>query len=1594
MMCQGRQSLALLVVLTAVFNCLAVGNDYASQAMLQQGAPAQRMSAALLKDDSCTEPDMNGHGACGLGALQASMQVRQSATAKEKLALSSKAGQGAANREPQALSSPALQASMQARHGATDKEKLALSSKVGQGAADDEPAALSFDRFTGRTPKHAHGLAIMRQLIAASRKVLAVNGEDPGLLDFDDAEIIETARASVVAPILGILLLLLCLVSLYLFSKYFTAESVEKGQVFTEIEHGPLGRARADSFSTNSTTAPLHEQIVEEDSTNPGDSASKDDATSTSSGTEDHLALPEEKEPKEEERAPFIALFRFATAWDCTLTAFGILCGMVHGACMPLAFYFLEELFEAIYMPNDDGTLPPVASPHNHRDAEVWKVVRIYLGLAATVLAARTGGCILVIAAADRQVVAARQAYFRTIMVQGPAWHEERNAGELAPQLVQDTALFRDGVGERIVDFSRAIAMAVTAMVAACVKDWKLTIVMCFVLPVAAMCMSLAIDVTRSFANVLEATYAKAGTLAVTATQMIKTVTSFNGQQKELEGYTSQIDKAKSNAVHIGVVAGFAMGLINTVLIVGMSLGVYFGSLWVLEDYEADCWKSKPPFGNCRTGGTMMSAMFTVIWGFTMGLGSVNMCLLAFANARAAILRINKIIDDPLRIKSGKKMPLDIVGEVTFQEIFFSYPSRRDAWALEGVSTQIAPGSTTAFVGSSGSGKSTMVSLLLRFYEPQSGRICLDGVDIRDLSLTWLRSKLALVEQEPVLFKMDIKDNIACGSDRILDQKEVEEAANLAGAHNFVQSFPSGYATMVGEAGAQLSGGQKQRLAIARALIRKPAVLLLDEATSALDSASERVVQAALDDLLQLRGRTTIIIAHRLSTIRNADQICVMDSGRMVENGSHEELMARGGAYETLLKLQLSARKEDLAVLSTAKDATAAKEVPMPKEDPMEAALEDKAMGQPTPPVAGGQSLLESAKPVSHEAKPSCKEENNDNQEHLEHAHASYLTENDYQMDWGVHYAVKRTWAMSRQDYKYYIYGVMFTLAGALVMPYYSIQFAQTINIFNRPPSVQDPVTGRWYSAYDEQAISSNITSLCMLMQALGILWVLQSVGASYCFAKAGEELTVRIRAALFDTILRQEMVWHDKFGTSQLLWKLGADIPMLKSIVGANIAAACNAGFTMLIGLGVCFYFAWRFTLCLGLTLPLIGIGSVAIGANWRKVDGDFSSGVISEAINAVKAVTAFGLENRMMTTYQNLLEKHMLQERSIRIFSACGTGVASGGIFLIMATAAFAVNIFTSRGLMQIDTATVVIMTLMTTVSSFSQLAIIFSDTTLPRDAARRLFNIIDRKSRIDPHDTHGLKLDEVQGRIELCKVHFHYPTRAALQVLKGTSLTIEARTTTALVGSSGCGKSTVIGLLQRFYDPQGGSILFDGHNVRDLNLAWLRSQMSLVQQEPVLFARSVLDNIRYAKEDASMDEVLTAVKAARVSEFMDRLPQGLATNAGNRGTQLSGGQKQRIAIARALLREPAVLLLDEATSSLDAVSEKQVQDALDALLVESPRTTIIIAHRLSTIRNADQICVFDAGNVVETGNHEELLTIENGYYSKLVSAQQISK
>jgi len=261
------------------------------------------------------------------------------------------------------------------------------------------------------------------------------------------------------------------------------------------------------------------------------------------------------------------------------------------------------------------------------------------------------------------------------------------------------------------------------------------------------------------------------------------------------------------------------------------------------------------------------------------------------------------------------------------------------------------------------------------------------------------------------------------------------------------------------------------------------------------------------------------------------------------------------------------------------------------------------------------------------------------------------------------------------------------------------------------------------------------------------------------------------------------------------------------------------------------------------------------------------------------------------------------------------------------------------------------------------------------------------VDRESKIDHTQETGRTLPKVDGAISLRNVKFRYPSRPEQCVCNGYNLEIAAGTTVALVGSSGSGKSTAIQLIERFYDPDSGTVTLDGVDLRELNVKWLRQQIGLVGQEPVLFSGTIHDNIAYGKPGATREEVEASARMANAFAFIVEFPDGFETDVGEKGGKLSGGQKQRIAIARAMIKNPSVLLLDEATSALDTTSERVVQAALDELLVKYKRTTIVIAHRLSTIRNADKIAVVDKGRIVEEGTHDELMAIgEEGHYFKL--------
>ena len=430
------------------------------------------------------------------------------------------------------------------------------------------------------------------------------------------------------------------------------------------------------------------------------------------------------------------------------------------------------------------------------------------------------------------------------------------------------------------------------------ITTWKFSIVFLGIMPFITICTVFLIVFMKKFTTDELKSYGKAGNIAQEALSSIRTVFAFGGMKKEIKNYENSLKTAEDIAIKKGISIGVFSGLMQTLMNFVFAIGIFYAAYLTRTDCK-----------NYTPGGVMKSLMLMITATFCLGQSSTFFRELAEAKAVASA--IFSIIKRKPRIslnKQDKKVVDKFVGEIKLENVFFNYPQRPDAKILTGLSLNIPSGKTIALCGSSGCGKSTVIQLLQRFYEPLSGSIEYDGVNIKDLDLEWLRSNISLVSQEPILFSTSIRENIRLGRLDATDA-EIEEAARAANAHDFIQQCPDKYSTQVGERGSQLSGGQKQRIAIARAILKKPRILLLDEATSALDNESEKIVQEALDRVKH--GRTTIVVAHRLSTIRNADLIVGLEGGQVKEMGAHEELMKLKGVYYELVMLQTKQEQEE-----------------------------------------------------------------------------------------------------------------------------------------------------------------------------------------------------------------------------------------------------------------------------------------------------------------------------------------------------------------------------------------------------------------------------------------------------------------------------------------------------------------------------------------------------------------------------------------------------------------------------------------------------------------------------------------------------------
>lgn len=906
----------------------------------------------------------------------------------------------------------------------------------------------------------------------------------------------------------------------------------------------------------------------------------------------------ESKKKDESPLAPASAVFgSFGKTGNVTLLRFlGIFCAVLSGCLYPLLAFYFAVVFEDLLASTDGANYL----------ANIREIVYVFMVLGAIGGITVSGQSFFLELAASHSTTDLKIQWFNALLRQDMAYYDIKDVSSQATIVSVNAARYKKGSGRKLGEGIQFFITALGGFGYAFYASWSVSLIILATVPFMAGSAIFVMAVTTKQTERKNKNYAAAGGIVYNTISSIRTVFSLNAPEKMIHDFEEATQKAYDSAVSFTYWVGLGSGsMMGSFILAYLALTLYGTSLLYNQIRSDGCDPSNTVLDNnqCATlGSDVFGALLGVTFAAT-GVAQISAAIEGFLGARAAcypaLLAIHRKVDedsdaivvmDPESLEgeakdSDKEVPLpkylidsssdeglkpsSVKGDLEFRNVSFVYPTRAESKVFNRFSLKIEAGKTVALVGPSGGGKSTTVSLIERFYDPTSGSVTLDGNDLKDLNVQWLRDQIGLVSQEPILFARSIRENISYGCPTATDE-QVQQVAMAANAHNFITSFPDGYDTEVGDKGAQLSGGQKQRIAIARILLKNPTILLLDEATSALDSESEYVVQQALDDLLGKGNRTTIVIAHRLSTIRNADVIAVVKDGGIVEQGSHDELLAMGGEYSKLVEAQAPKVSSDDSVAST---------------------LED--------------------------------------------------------------------------------------------------------------------------SSYAETKI----------------------------------------------------------------------DAPQIQ------------------------------------------------------------------------------------------------------------------------------------------------------------------FND------------------------------------------VKFHYPSRPNITIFDGLNLSVKNGETLAIVGPSGGGKSTIVQMIERFYDPLSGSVHFEGTNLKDLNVQWLRDQLGFVSQEPTLFNTTIGENIKYGFPSATQSDIEAAAKQANAHDFIMSFPKGYDTKVGENATQVSGGQKQRIAIARALIKKPKCLLLDEATSALDSKSEAIVQEAIDQLMASKNQTVIIIAHRLSTIRNADRIAVVADGVIKEIGPHNYLMSKSDGRYKRLV-------
>jgi ATP-binding cassette subfamily B protein len=956
--------------------------------------------------------------------------------------------------------------------------------------------------------------------------------------------------------------------------------------------------------------------------------------------------------------------------------------------------------------------------------------------------------------------------------------------------------------------------------------------------------------------------------------------------------------------------------------------------------------------------------------------------------ARAGVERIFQLLDlrPAITDRAGAEDLVNARGAISFSGVRFGYEP--DEPVLDGFDLEIAAGERVALVGPSGSGKSTALMLLSRFYDPQAGAVSVDGRDVRDLTLASLRRQVGIAFEDSFLFSESVGDNIAYARPGA-SPDEIEAAARAAGAHAFITALPRGYDTTVGERGLSLSGGQRQRVALARALLYDPAILVLDDATSAVDATTEEAIHASLRELME--DRTTILIAHRRSTLHLADRIVVMDGGRVLDDGAHDELMERSELYRSLLSgledeaaAAVGDRIEALAAISDGTTTAAAWTRDGGGSDG--GSVVTGGFGAPSlgMGLGGGSNFKSNLSPTPQllaqvQALPPVRDE-----------------------------AVVDVDSESRRDRDFSLRRLLLEFRRPLLV-------GLVLVVLDAAASLAGPLLVRYGVDHGVQAGSEvALFGVSGVYLAVALADMIDEIAETFVTGRAAQRIMLSLRIRIWAQLQRLSLDYYESEMAGQIMTRMTTDVDQFESLI-ENGALSALVSLVTFVGVGVALLVInLELALCtLSVVVPLaistvfFRRRAVVLYSDARDriaiVNADFQ-----ESLSGVRESQAFVHEDATRQHFQQLgadyLESRVAAQRLVATYFPWVQFLSGIASVIVLGVGASMIR----DGQLTAGALIAFVLYIDLFFSPIQQLSQVFDSWQQTTISVGRIAQLM-RTETLTPEPDQPLHPGRLSGEVRFEDVHFAYPVPPAArsgrmrrgpqdargpasddagrarppEALRGIDLHVTAGETVALVGETGAGKSTLVKLLARFYDVGGGRVTIDGHDVRALDLQEFRSHLGYVPQEGFLFTGTVRDNIAYGRPSASDAEVEAAARAVGAHDFVAALPGGYLHRLAERGRSLSAGQRQLLALARAQLVDPAILLLDEATSNLDLVTEARVTAAMDH--VSRGRTTFIIAHRLQTARAADRIVVLDSGRIAEVGDHDELL-LAGGRYADM--------